>query len=1030
MNFIKSSLAKKILLILIAILLFNFAIPQEVKAAGIVESILFKPLASLLYNIVVSVEALLGMVINGVGGGFDAIGDIIDKIGSGDENAMKQLFVGPDTIFSGRVKILNANIFSDVEATSALTTISGELSGGIGSETVNKVRAAIAGVYVILRNICGLVMLCGLLYTGIQILISSNIPTKKTQYLMLIQDWLIGMALLIFSHIIMIFVFYISDAIGDAFESAVGGDGLMYGLIKKAKSSLDNGESYTTILALGINCYLFYLTGFFAIAYFKRFMWTGILVVISPIVSVMYAFGQQTKQIYSKWLREYVMNVFIQPFHIIVYYVLVAVPIGTLDGDMTSLFSILYAILSIALMKHFEKYIRDLFGFTGMSAQASLESGKSTVNAVKEKVEDVRDKATAVAMVAGKAMLGIPPSGEDLNSLTETGTDSGYWDGLIMDHNDLDEKGRPKIKTRDEYEEQYGKEALDNLLEKNGHTVPRDETGTEETYPVAKPGEQLDELEYNAGVMASAVLADAAMDQTGDDFKEAIAEGVIEGNESVNNKSNNNGENDGAVGKGGTPGAVGAIGDGSVSTSEELEELEKEKKALSGQKSGISRKISKLDAEYRQIAPDAMNGLEDDEVSVGKKDRANEILRQRAELVAQRDAISERQTSVKDQINSLKETTSIPANSGAASGGSNNEQNTAAGAGTNANVNQGQGGGGTISAGNVTINAGSIKIEGQLDGSALQGLRIANNGEIEAKDGDNTKNKDGKATGTGDDELSKVSITNGKNSFDINQEHGAYFDRYQKLEKAGARGRVANEIYKGANQVLDTFAISPADTSWKQTADIRERRIGRSEEKRHAEMERVKASWAGDKTNIQTLAAQFMPQMREAYAGKPEGYIKMQAEEKAKGRLKEMSEYVQYGITDVNVAHKLYEDQRNFGLTPIETIKERAAFEKFDNQAGNVSNINVSNQYVGNNYQTVSQAIPGAREYYNAGYSKVDQMMWLDFMASRLNKTPDMAIKIDQTLRKKGGKINYSGSNKELQDVIKQINALIFNRII
>ena len=44
--------------------------------------------------------------------------------------------------------------------------------------------------------------------------------------------------------------------------------------------------------------------------------------------SSMYAFGQQTKPIYSKWIREYITTVLVQPFHMIVYSILISLPLN------------------------------------------------------------------------------------------------------------------------------------------------------------------------------------------------------------------------------------------------------------------------------------------------------------------------------------------------------------------------------------------------------------------------------------------------------------------------------------------------------------------------------------------------------------------------------------------------------------------------------------------------------------------------------------------------------------------------------
>lgn len=303
--------------------------------------------------------------------------------------------------------MLNANIFEDgvmeedSDVADYVRTV-GDVASGEGM--VITVRKTIAGIYVTLRNICALIMLAGLIFTGIRILVTANIPTKRTQYLMLLQDWLMGMILLVFSHIIMIGIFYISDTLVNAVALSTSGfGGLNANLIVQCLLSFDSAEQIICLIMLG---YMIYLTVIFAIAYFKRFLWICVLTVFAPIVSVMYAFGQQTKPIYSKWLREYMMTVFVQPFHIIVYWVLVSIPLdmvnSTVAYSLTNMFELIYALVAISFIRPAEKYIRDLFGMgQGIAGVASFDSGKQTFDAAKRMITDtVKKVGLAVATVA------------------------------------------------------------------------------------------------------------------------------------------------------------------------------------------------------------------------------------------------------------------------------------------------------------------------------------------------------------------------------------------------------------------------------------------------------------------------------------------------------------------------------------------------------------------------------------------------------------------------------------------------------
>ena len=346
------------------------------------------------------------------------------EVQGGASIILKDIFIGPDTIFTGGVSILNANIF---EATTSVdvfsdTNAAADSIENIGTDIVygsnfaGTIKKGIATTYVVLRNICAMIMLAGLIFTGIRVLVTSNNPSKKAQWLQLVYDWLMGMVLLIFSHVIMYGIFWISDTITDALsDNLMGFGGLNFTLIRTCLTSFDSATQVITLVMLG---YLIYLTIVFAIAYFKRLLWVCVLIVIAPIVSIMYAFGNQTKQIYSKWIREYITTVLVQPFHLIVYYTLVSVPlhmVGASAFEYTglSIFTTIYALGAISFIRPAERYIRGLFGMNqGIAEMASYDSGKQTLDAI----GDVAKKIASVIAIAATAGAAAPAVAGELGA--------------------------------------------------------------------------------------------------------------------------------------------------------------------------------------------------------------------------------------------------------------------------------------------------------------------------------------------------------------------------------------------------------------------------------------------------------------------------------------------------------------------------------------------------------------------------------------------------------------------------------------
>lgn len=220
MKFFKSNFAKKLIIVLIVLMIFNLAIPRRVKAWD-VGGVLLKPFTAIGLVVLVSIDVGLGLIIGVTNIVTSNYGALVEKLTDkgemssvnyeGENNSvivdgksyiMNEIFIGPDTIFSGQVELLDANIFeADVSTGFSPSGLGGTLKKGI------------AATYVTLRNICAMLMLAGLIFTGIRVLVTSNTPNKAAQWRQLVFDWLVGMALLIFSHVIMYGIFYISDLI-------------------------------------------------------------------------------------------------------------------------------------------------------------------------------------------------------------------------------------------------------------------------------------------------------------------------------------------------------------------------------------------------------------------------------------------------------------------------------------------------------------------------------------------------------------------------------------------------------------------------------------------------------------------------------------------------------------------------------------------------------------------------------------------------------------------------------------------------
>lgn len=107
----------------------------------------------------------------------------------------------------------------------------------------------------------------------------------------------------------------------------------------------------------------------FLIMYIKRMLTIGFLIVISPLITITYSIdkmGDGKSQALNAWLKEFVFNVLIQPFHCVIYLIFGNTAINLLTEQQT-LASAVLAICMVLFIFKGEKIVRDIFNFRASS---------------------------------------------------------------------------------------------------------------------------------------------------------------------------------------------------------------------------------------------------------------------------------------------------------------------------------------------------------------------------------------------------------------------------------------------------------------------------------------------------------------------------------------------------------------------------------------------------------------------------------------------------------------------------------------
>lgn len=244
-----------------------------------------------------------------------------------------------------------------------------------------------------------------LLYISIRYMMAmASISKPKTleQLKLGLIGWIKGVFILFGTVIFAITVIKINNAfvsvLEKSFKAATNSNSMnLYVMGQVFDPGIGGGIALVTYLSIQFQTLALYLY------YVKRYIYISFLILISPIISSTYAIdilGDQKAQTVQKWTTEFVYNVFIQLFHILIYFAIV-MPILTGNAnhkfDVSKPFSnmldyasiIIFLMISVTFFFNGEKLLSKLFGFNkakqvGDSAAKVVAVGTTAVSLIKK----------------------------------------------------------------------------------------------------------------------------------------------------------------------------------------------------------------------------------------------------------------------------------------------------------------------------------------------------------------------------------------------------------------------------------------------------------------------------------------------------------------------------------------------------------------------------------------------------------------------------------------------------------------------
>lgn len=308
----------------------------------------------------------------------------------------------PEEIFSNEVPALDINFITPRQWEGDTQ----EQTDAMNERSVTQaLHEVVASWYVVLRNLAIVILLSVLLYVGIRMVISST-AGDKAKYKQMLMDWLVALCILFFLHYVMSFILTLVDTLVDGISGAnqdivVGiytdstsgtlvqsssipdpenpGQNLMEGEPLLYKTDL-TGICRLFVQSKDLSSKLVYLILYLALViytvmftwiYVKRAITVAFLTLMAPLIAITYPIDRikdGQAQAFNIWLREFVFNALLQPFHLILYTIFLGSSIEIATKNP------IYAILFLAFIIPSEKLLRRMFGFDNSETAGSIGS--------------------------------------------------------------------------------------------------------------------------------------------------------------------------------------------------------------------------------------------------------------------------------------------------------------------------------------------------------------------------------------------------------------------------------------------------------------------------------------------------------------------------------------------------------------------------------------------------------------------------------------------------------------------------------
>ncbi len=266
-----------------------------------------------------------------------------------------------------------------------------------------QIKILVATWYRIVTILAYAVMLVLLIFLGIKLAIA-NLSSDKALYKQMLFDWVVGMAIIASIQMVMYFAIMINEKavkiIADSADKVnevqikhmteTDPDKLAEyensGIIKLSDQEIEidvyeaiRTRAYDAKLTVGMSGMVMYMALVYyafryTLMYLRRLLNLAILTIMGPGIGVSYAYQKimHGKALsFKNWLREYILTLFIQVIHAILYAVFIS---QALVFSLHSVAGMIFALIMIHYAFTMDKLFRKIFNFGEGGAMRDMDS--------------------------------------------------------------------------------------------------------------------------------------------------------------------------------------------------------------------------------------------------------------------------------------------------------------------------------------------------------------------------------------------------------------------------------------------------------------------------------------------------------------------------------------------------------------------------------------------------------------------------------------------------------------------------------